>query len=89
MTELEGIIICLYMYMTIILIYYLIDIYLGIIPALETSHAIYACVELARTLPKDQNIILCVSGRGDKDTNTVAEVLPKLGPKIGWDLRFE
>ncbi|KAI8058089.1 tryptophan synthase [Syncephalis plumigaleata] len=61
----------------------------GIIPALETSHAIYACVELARTLPKDQNIILCVSGRGDKDTNTVAEVLPKLGPAIGWDLRFE
>ncbi|RKP26907.1 tryptophan synthase beta subunit-like PLP-dependent enzyme [Syncephalis pseudoplumigaleata] len=61
----------------------------GIIPALETSHAIYACVELARTLPKDQNIILCVSGRGDKDTNTVAEILPKLGPTIGWDLRFE
>ncbi|KAI9593914.1 tryptophan synthase beta chain [Syncephalis fuscata] len=61
----------------------------GIIPALETSHAIHACVELARTLSKDQNIILCVSGRGDKDTNTVAEVLPKLGPALNWDLRFE
>jgi len=28
-----------------------------------------------------------VSGRGDKDVQSVAEELPKLGPKIGWDLR--
>jgi tryptophan synthase len=61
----------------------------GIIPALESSHAVYACVELARTLPKDKNIILNVSGRGDKDVGTIAEVLPHLGPVIGWDLRFE
>ncbi|KAI5965808.1 TRP5 [Candida pseudojiufengensis] len=61
----------------------------GIIPALESSHAIYGGVELAKTLPKDQHIVINVSGRGDKDVQSVAEVLPKLGDEIGWDLRFE
>ncbi|KAI8900149.1 tryptophan synthase beta subunit-like PLP-dependent enzyme [Globomyces pollinis-pini] len=61
----------------------------GIIPALETSHAIYAAVELAKTLPKSQDIVICVSGRGDKDVMSVAEALPKFGDQIGWDLRFE
>jgi len=60
----------------------------GIIPALETSHAIYGAVELAKTLPEDDNIVICVSGRGDKDVQSVAEQLPIIGPKIGWDLRF-
>ncbi|KAH0562004.1 anthranilate synthase / indole-3-glycerol phosphate synthase, partial [Trichoglossum hirsutum] len=59
----------------------------GIIPALETSHAIYGAVELAKTMDKDQDIVICVSGRGDKDVQSVADELPKLGPKIGWDLR--
>lgn len=59
----------------------------GIIPALETSHAIYGAIELAKTMNKDQDIVICVSGRGDKDVQSVAEELPKLGPKIGWDLR--
>jgi len=45
----------------------------GIIPALETSHAIaYAC-QLAKTLPKDQTILVNLSGRGDKDMHTVAQ----------------
>ncbi|KAK6464509.1 tryptophan synthetase [Scheffersomyces coipomensis] len=61
----------------------------GIIPALESSHAIYGGVELAKTLPKEQHIVINVSGRGDKDVQSVAEVLPKLGPQIDWDLRFE
>ncbi|KAH3901745.1 probable Tryptophan synthase [Saccharomycodes ludwigii] len=61
----------------------------GIIPALESSHAIYGGVQLAKTMSKDQHIVINVSGRGDKDVQSVAEVLPKLGPKIGWDLRFE
>ncbi|EAZ62995.1 tryptophan synthetase [Scheffersomyces stipitis CBS 6054] len=61
----------------------------GIIPALESSHAIYGGVELAKTMPKDQHIVINVSGRGDKDVQSVAEVLPKLGEQIGWDLRFE
>ncbi|USP81304.1 hypothetical protein yc1106_08578 [Curvularia clavata] len=59
----------------------------GIIPALETSHAVYGAIELAKTMNKDQDIVICVSGRGDKDVQSVAEELPKLGPKIGWDLR--
>ncbi|KAB8346329.1 hypothetical protein FH972_023373 [Carpinus fangiana] len=60
----------------------------GIIPALETAHAIYGAVELAKTMDKDQNVVICVSGRGDKDVQSVADELPRLGPGIGWDLRF-
>jgi len=60
----------------------------GIIPALETSHAVYGAAEFAKTLPEDQNIVICLSGRGDKDVQSVAEELPNIGPKIGWDLRF-
>jgi len=60
----------------------------GIIPALETSHAVFGAIELAKTMEKDQDIVICLSGRGDKDVQSVAEELPKLGPRIGWDLRF-
>lgn len=60
----------------------------GIIPALETSHAVFGAVELAKTMEKGQDIVICLSGRGDKDVQSVAEELPKLGPQIGWDLRF-
>ena len=45
----------------------------GIIPALESSHAIAYAVKLAATLPKDQLILVNLSGRGDKDMHTVAE----------------
>ncbi len=47
----------------------------GIIPALESAHAVYQAVQLARTLPADQTIVICLSGRGDKDMHTVAEAL--------------
>ncbi|KAH8699220.1 bifunctional tryptophan synthase [Talaromyces proteolyticus] len=60
----------------------------GIIPALESSHAVFGAVELAKTMKKGENIVLNLSGRGDKDVQSVAEELPRLGPKIGWDLRF-
>jgi tryptophan synthase len=60
----------------------------GIIPALETAHGIYGAIELAKTMKKGEDIVICVSGRGDKDVQSVADELPKLGPKIGWDLRF-
>ncbi|ODQ63117.1 tryptophan synthase [Nadsonia fulvescens var. elongata DSM 6958] len=60
----------------------------GIIPALESSHAVWGAVELAKTLPADKHIVITISGRGDKDVQSVAEVLPELGPQIGWDLRF-
>jgi tryptophan synthase beta chain len=45
----------------------------GIIPALESSHAIAYATKLAATLPKDQSILVNLSGRGDKDMHTVAE----------------
>lgn len=45
----------------------------GIIPALETSHALAYAAKLAPTLPKDQVILVNLSGRGDKDINTVAQ----------------
>ena len=47
----------------------------GIIPALEPSHAIAYVAKLAPTLPRDAVILVGLSGRGDKDINTVAEVL--------------
>ncbi|KAJ1838923.1 tryptophan synthetase, partial [Coemansia sp. RSA 2703] len=61
----------------------------GIIPALESSHAVFQARSVAQALGADKQIVICISGRGDKDVNTVAEVLPALGPQIGWDLRFE
>jgi tryptophan synthase len=60
----------------------------GIIPALETAHAVYGGMELAKTMKKGEDIVICLSGRGDKDVESVADELPTLGPKIGWDLRF-
>ena len=45
----------------------------GIIPALEPSHAIYHVSEMARELPPEKVILLCLSGRGDKDVPTVAD----------------
>lgn len=43
----------------------------GIIPALESSHAVAYGLKLAKTMTKDQSIIINVSGRGDKDLHTV------------------
>jgi tryptophan synthase beta chain len=47
----------------------------GILPALESSHAVAHVLKLAPTLPKDKTIVVCLSGRGDKDIHTVAEVM--------------
>ncbi len=47
----------------------------GIMPALESSHAIAYTLKLAPTMPKDATIVVCLSGRGDKDIHTVAEAL--------------
>lgn len=61
----------------------------GIIPALETAHAVWGVVELAKKMRKEEDdVVLCLSGRGDKDVQSVADELPKIGPVIGWDLRF-
>ncbi|UCG17849.1 MAG: tryptophan synthase subunit beta [Phycisphaerales bacterium] len=52
----------------------------GIIPALETAHAVAHVVKLAPTLSKDRTIVINLSGRGDKD---VVEVARLLGRQIG------
>jgi tryptophan synthase beta chain len=45
----------------------------GIIPALESAHAIAQVVKMAPQMDKDKNIVVCLSGRGDKDMHTVAD----------------
>ena len=47
--------------------------YEGIIPALESAHALAYAAKLAPTLPKDRILLVNLSGRGDKDMQTVAE----------------
>ena len=49
----------------------------GIIPALESSHAVAHAVRIAPTLSKDNIIVIALSGRGDKDVFTVAAALGK------------
>ena len=46
----------------------------GIIPALETSHAVAYAMDLARSMEVDQTIVINLSGRGDKDIETVARL---------------
>jgi tryptophan synthase beta chain len=50
----------------------------GIIPALESSHALAHLRKLAPTMDKDQTIVVCLSGRGDKDVDSVAKRLGML-----------
>jgi tryptophan synthase beta chain len=51
----------------------------GIIPALEPAHALYYTMKLASKMPRDQIVVVNLSGRGDKDVNVVAE---QLGVKL-------
>ena len=51
--------------------------YEGIIPALESAHALAHALELAATRSKDTNIIINLSGRGDKDLDEVVRLLGK------------
>ena len=46
----------------------------GIIPALESAHALAYAMRIAPTLGKDTRILVCLSGRGDKDVQTIAEL---------------
>jgi tryptophan synthase beta chain len=52
----------------------------GIIPALETAHAVAGGVQLAACMPKDTNLIINLSGRGDKDVSEAARLL---GDRVG------
>ncbi|AVK84162.1 tryptophan synthase subunit beta [Lysinibacillus sp. B2A1] len=47
----------------------------GILPALESSHAIAYTAKLAKTMSTDDIIVVCLSGRGDKDVHTVRKAL--------------
>jgi len=47
----------------------------GIIPALESSHGLAQVMKLAPTMGKDETIVLCLSGRGDKDVESVGRLL--------------
>lgn len=51
----------------------------GIIPALESAHAVAYAVKLAATMSRDEGIVICLSGRGDKDVQTIRE-------RLGGDL---
>ena len=46
----------------------------GIIPALESSHALAHAIKIAPTLPKDKTILVCLSGRGDKDLELIMDL---------------
>ena len=46
----------------------------GILPALESSHAVAKAVEQAATMSRDQAIVICLSGRGDKDAAEIARL---------------
>jgi tryptophan synthase beta chain len=45
----------------------------GIIPAIESAHAVYYAMQLAPKMSKDEIIVVCISGRGDKDVAMIAE----------------
>ena len=47
----------------------------GILPALESAHAIYYAAEFAKNCSQDAIIVVCLSGRGDKDVHTLMEKL--------------
>ena len=47
----------------------------GILPALESAHAIYHAAQLAPTMSADDIIVVCLSGRGDKDVHTLIDAL--------------
>ncbi|MCI0360303.1 MAG: tryptophan synthase subunit beta [Planctomycetaceae bacterium] len=46
----------------------------GILPALESAHAIFRAMEQARQMTADQSIVVCLSGRGDKDAAEIARL---------------
>lgn len=55
---------------------------------LQPIPAIWGAMQVAKEMKKDHTLVICLSVPGDKDVQSVADELPKLGPAIGWDLRF-
>jgi tryptophan synthase beta subunit len=54
----------------------------GIIPALETAHAVHATMQIARGMKPDQIVVINVSGRGDKDVNEAIRLLEARGDRV-------
>ncbi|MGN7476929.1 tryptophan synthase subunit beta [Solibacillus silvestris] len=52
----------------------------GILPALESAHAVYYAAQFAKNRPTDEIIVVCLSGRGDKDVHTLMD-------KLGGDVQ--
>jgi tryptophan synthase beta chain len=53
----------------------------GIIPALESAHAIAHAIKMAKEMDRDEIIVVTLSGRGDKDVTVVQDYLRKKGRK--------
>ena len=51
----------------------------GIIPAIESAHAVAYAIKKAKEMNMDQSMIVCLSGRGDKDVHTIADYLAGKG----------
>ena len=51
----------------------------GIIPAIESAHAVAYAFKKAKEMNEDQSMIICLSGRGDKDVNTISDYLAGKG----------
>ncbi|MFL0198516.1 tryptophan synthase subunit beta [Clostridium sp. WILCCON 0269] len=51
----------------------------GIIPAIESAHALAYLPKLCKTLTSDDIVVVCLSGRGDKDVNTIAKYIENRG----------
>lgn len=51
----------------------------GIIPAIESAHAVAYAIKKAKEMKMDQSMIVCLSGRGDKDVHTIADYLAGKG----------
>lgn len=55
----------------------------GILPALESAHGLALAMKKAKEMRRDQTILVCLSGRGDKDINTIFQALEKNGQAEG------
>ena len=62
----------------------------GIVPALESAHAVAECIRLAPKLAQDDILVVNLSGRGDKDMGIMARELPEspLGSKNAMPIEF-
>ncbi|MGN9864986.1 tryptophan synthase subunit beta [Bacillus swezeyi] len=58
----------------------------GILPAIESAHALAKAVEMAKGMPKEKRILVCLSGRGDKDVHTL---MKELEEEVNKDVQSE